>query len=444
MLPAPVGPERLPHDGEDVRLKRIGGAPIQLDETGGALRDEIRARKDAALGDQAKVAPVLEWDAKILPVPGEHESTESQLRRAAKSMGHTRREGFTRAMTDTGFVDDTTARATLEALEASPPLKMQVISDHGTAVPPLDDQQPVTEELSFKNMREAQRAVKNFRDAQDRYQEALAQELVKTEENKQWVSQLEEQARNQPQQAAAPAPQPQPAADPLAAQKAHLAQLQQNLYWQQLSEGERDALHEMKQIEQWVAQAKGDERAQALGYAEQRYDELRSYAHQAAQLRTASQVTAANARTQQLQEWGRRQDEQASAAIKADMPEYASDDAWKRLQKATNRALKESTGLSDEQIGAEWSKGRWRSVPEQKMLARLGREQLLREGAKNMASKRAPVPPVQVPGVARPAGADAHASIAGLEQQLSAAPNQNIALKIAMRLTQAKRAAGLL
>jgi hypothetical protein len=114
------------------------------------------------------------------------------------------------------------------------------------------------------------------------------------------------------------------------------------------------------------------------------------------------------------------------------------------LARATNRALKESTGLTDEQIGAEWSKGRWRSVPEQKMLARLGREQLLREGAKNLAAKRAPVPPVQVPGVARPAGADAASSIAVLQEQLSAAPNQNAALKIAMRLTQAKRAAGLL
>jgi hypothetical protein len=78
------------------------------------------------------------------------------------------------------------------------------------------------------------------------------------------------------------------------------------------------------------------------------------------------------------------------------------------------------------------------------MLARLGREQLLREGAKSMASKRAQVPQVQVPGVHRPAGADAAASIAGLEEKLSAAPNQNAALKIAIRLTQAKRAAGLL
>lgn len=65
---------------------------------------------------------------------------------------------------------------------------------------------------------------------------------------------------------------------------------------------------------------------------------------------------------------------------------------------------------------------------------------------KNLASHR--VLPVQghSPGVAMDmrSGEDAAQAIAALEQQLSAAPNQTQALRIARRLTIAKRAAGQL
>jgi hypothetical protein len=428
----------------DVVTKRITGEIIHHDEGGVNLRQEIRARKDAALGDAAKPAPVSEWRADILPVPGDSESTESQLRRASKNMGHTRREAFADDMASTGFVDHQTAAGYVDRMKGAPPPKMQVISDHGAAVPPLDDQQPITEDLSFRNLREAQRAVKNYRDAQDRYQEALAQELAKEQENKQWVSELEAAARqHQTQQAAQPAPQPQPAVDPLAQERAALAAQRRQLEWDRLSEGEQAAHHELEQLRQWFATARGDERAQSLGHAEQRWHELQGYAHEAAQLRHASQTNAQQARQQQINDWGAQQDTQASAAIKADMPEYASDEQWRKLQAATRRAIKESTGLNEQQIGEAWQQGHWRSVPEQRLLARLGRAQLLQEGAKNMASKRAPVPPVQRPGVARPAGADAAASIAGLERELSEATGVR-AHKIAVRLTQARRAAGLL
>jgi hypothetical protein len=318
----------------DVVTKRIEGEVIHHDESGANLRQEIRNRKEAALGDQAKVGPVYEWDAKVLPVPGDSESTEAQLRRAAKNMGHTRREAFAQSMTDTGFVDDATARATLEALEASPPLKVVPVADSGNPITPLRDDEPLNDLNSFTSVRESQRAVRNFRDAQARYQEALAQELAKDQENKQWVSQLEDQARqHQTQQAAQPAPQPQPQpqADPLAQEKAALAAERQRLEWDRLSEGEQAAQHELEQLRQWFATARGDERAQSLGYAEQRWRELQGYAHEVAQLRIASQTNAHNARQQQLNAWGQQQDEIAGREIRSAMPEYASDDAWKRL-----------------------------------------------------------------------------------------------------------------
>jgi hypothetical protein len=167
-------------------------------------------------------------------------------------------------------------------LAKDPPIKVSVVNDQGQIVPELIPNQPVTELDSFKNLNEAKRAMSNFRDAQERFQRQLFSDLQATEARQQREVETFERLQKE-QQAAAQRPAPQPAPDPLAQEKARLAAERQQLYWDQLSEGERAAAHEMRQIEQWVAQAKGDERAQALGHAEARYDELRSYAHQAAQ-----------------------------------------------------------------------------------------------------------------------------------------------------------------
>jgi hypothetical protein len=375
-----------------------------------------------------------------MPPPGEHESFSKQIKRASEAMHNARVAAMGKQLEQLPTVTEELGRATAEILAKDPPITVSVVNDQGQIVPPLIDNQGVTEAESFKNLNEARRAMQNYRDAAERGQQQLLADLQAQEQaQRREAEQFDRLQREQQAAAQRPAPQPQP--DPLAAEKAHLAQQQQNLYWQQLSEGERAAAHEMRQIEQWVAQAKGDERAQALGYAEQRYDELRSYAQQASALRTASQTNAANARQQQINAWGQQQDALAQQKIKADMPEYADDAGWRKLQQATLRALK-STGLTQEQIDREWAAGRWRASEEQVLLSRLGREQLLRE-AKQRLNEHKRVPPVQQPGMYRAAGAGAMDEVRSLERQLDGATGQR-ALQIARQLTQARREAGLL
>src|SRR5262249_43906167 len=76
-MPARVaGPELLEPDG-DIRLKRIGGEPIELDVEGKALRAEIPEREPD---------PIYEWRAEqALPPPGPSESTHKQIKKASES-----------------------------------------------------------------------------------------------------------------------------------------------------------------------------------------------------------------------------------------------------------------------------------------------------------------------------------------------------------------------
>ena len=86
-MPAPVAPpEQLPDRGEgaDVRLKNIGGEPIEAGEDGRGLREEIRRQK------RERDDPVTEWRADSMPEAGSHESFGKQIRRASESMYNAR------------------------------------------------------------------------------------------------------------------------------------------------------------------------------------------------------------------------------------------------------------------------------------------------------------------------------------------------------------------
>src|SRR5262249_42880567 len=238
----------------------------------------------------------------------------------------------------------------------------------------------------------------------------------------------------------APPPQPVPP-DPgqierarLQAERDHLAQV---AHWNRLSASEQSAAHEAAQIIQWSRQAQGDERAQWLGEAERRYGQLQAHLQHSAQYRAVADTAAQQARQQQVAQWGAAQDSSAESSIKKEMPEFSSDAAWKQLQQATRRALRESTGLSDQQLSAAWHQGYWRSEPEQRMLARLGRDQLAREGMKNLNAHTRPIPPVSS-YASRPRGAGDMDQVRSIERELDGATGQR-ALKLAQQLTQARR-----
>jgi hypothetical protein len=104
-------------------------------------------------------------------------------------------------------------------------------------------------------------------------------------------------------------------------------------------------------------------------------------------------------------------------------------------------------GVPEDKVNQLWRSGALRAVETQMILARAGAWELMQErqakAREGMADKRAPIPPVQRPGVARPHGADAEADIHTLERQV-ANLSGNAQLRAATRLTQARRAAGRL
>src|SRR5262249_31092686 len=123
-------------------------------------------------------------------------------------------------------------------------------------------------------------------------------------------------------------------------------------------------------------------------------------------------------------------------------PDLAADKA--KMHKRANEYLIKTTGLTKEQITREWQNGRWRSAPEQMIIADAIAHEAARESMRELPSKRAPVWPVQRPGNFQPArGAGDLDQVRALERQLEGATGQQ-ALKLAKALTQARRAAGLL
>jgi len=458
MAPAPVGPELLPQgDLEDVRLKRISN-PIEMGEDGAGLKAELRKRE---------ADPITEWRAAdALPPPGESESTAKQLRKASESMTLARKAAAAQDLVSStnGYITNAVADAAVSAAMEMPPTKVLPVADAGPdglpeyRINPLIDNQPIKEADSFRNLNEAARAVKNWRSEQERYQQNLITEFTARQEQDR-LAQAElqrielERATPKPQ----PTPQPDPAVERarVQAQQAQLAQLHQ------MQVEEREAVHEQAQIKQFLdvnypPQVRTPEGwrelqrvnpghaaylAEHVPAAVQRYHELHSGLQQAALIRQGHQAQVATVQKAQFDRWASQQDDAARAAITSDMPEYSSDAAFGRLQKASRRAL-EKVGLSKADMDALWANGTLRHIPAQRMIAKLAHAELQAEARKELNAHRA-VPRVQAPGTYQPRGAGDLDQVRALERQLDGATGQQ-ALKIARQLTQARRAAGLL
>jgi hypothetical protein len=163
--------------------------------------------------------------------------------------------------------------------------------------------------------------------------------------------------------------------------------------------------------------------------------------HNASTIRAAAQTQAAAAYQQQVSAWGAQQDKIFERELPTRHPHLAADKA--KMHKAAEKYLLKTTGLTKQQITQEWNNGRWRSAAEQMILADAISHEMARESARDLNSKKAPVPPVQMPGTFRPRGAADMDQVRDLEDQLEGAKGQK-ALQLAMRLTQAKRATGAL
>jgi hypothetical protein len=126
--------------------------------------------------------------------------------------------------------------------------------------------------------------------------------------------------------------------------------------------------------------------------------------------------------------------------ISRELPAYKTEAGRKAISEASRNMLK-NLGLSDQHIKQVWADGapiNLRSAPAQAILAKAAAYDLAVKRAQ--AVQKAPIPPVQRPGVARPRGAGAAADVATLQTQLANAKG-NQSRRLATKLVQAKRAA---
>jgi hypothetical protein len=459
-LPAP--PPSDPDSAPEFPVSSWSNDPAAREET--AVRQsvaELRKQREESgnnpwVTDDGydQTAPIAKWNADSLPEAGAHESPHRQVRRASDALRSARMAAKAAAFETLPSMTPQESREAAEVFDKIETVKVPTVSDRGEPVPLLDDHQPVDAALDgFKNLREAQRAMQNYRAFEQQRAQNLMAEL-----------QARDDAQNAELQKAlaaptAPEPAPQPQLDAAVAQeRARLAEQQQRIalhtQFQRLSAQGQAAANERAQIYQWATQnyapselsgqqpVQGDERAAWLNEASRRFNELEAVVNNANTVAAAQQQQIAAARQAQVDQWAQGQDDQFNRQLASRHPQLAANPD--KMRSAAKEYLKRTTGLTDQQIAREWRAGRWRSAPEQMILADAVAHQMGRDSLKALPSKRVHAPPPLAPGVYRPRGADAEADIGRLQRELDSAPTLRQQLAISTKLAQAKRAAGQL
>jgi len=456
-MPPPVAPaETIPQDSGDIRLKHVAD-PIEAGEDGRGLREEIgRQQRDR------EPDPLYEWRADAaMPPPGEHESFSKQLRRASESQYEARLSTLAQDLQQVPGATPESARRAAEFMADPPPIKVVPVGDNGQPILPLLDDQPIGEMESFRNLAEAKRAMQNYRDAQDRAAQALADELTRQEQ----IERQAEQAQIQAAQAQAEQKEVERAQQAQAVHAAAAAQAQQQAaalqQVRQMSLNEAELAARIQRHDEWAARNFPElNNADALAHmAETNPARLQQLQQEHARNNAARAQLAKHQQERQLREyalgqhlaqqataqrqaWNEQQDAAFQNALASRHPQFSSDTGRTKLQRLAREYLEKDLGLSKQQIDAEWTRGALRSAGAQMMLADAVAHKAGKESMRDLNSKRAPVPPVQRPGTYRPAGAGAMDRIADLERQL-ANTTGNQSLKIATKLFQARREAGL-
>jgi hypothetical protein len=454
-MPPPVAPaETIPQDG-DIRLKHVAD-PIEAGEDGRGLREEVRRQQ------REQGAPIVEWRADAaMPPPGEHEAWAKQLKRASSSISEARLASLTKAFEEVPGANAERARLAAEFVASDPPIKVVPVGDNGQAIVPLLDDQPIRELGSFQNIAEARRAMKNYRDAQDRQAQALAAELSRQEQEETRQAELQAQAaqaqaenkeveRAQQAQAAHVAAATRAQQEAAALQQVRQMSLNEAQLAARIQQHEQQVFQRYPEVLDWQAwqhtqktnparaaeiqQEGAKSQAAVAQFAKLQQDrQLREYAigqHQA-------QVATA-----QREAWNTQQDSAYQREVAKRHPQFTSDEGRTKLQRLAREYLEQDLGLTKAQIDAEWRGGALRSAAAQLMLADAAVLKAGKESMLDLNSRRAPVPPVQRPGTHRPAGAAALDQIHTLEKQLENATG-NQSLKLATKLHQLRREAGL-
>src|SRR6516165_330205 len=258
-LPAPPPPD--PDKAPEFPVASWPEDPAEREDL--AIRQSVKElnKQRAERGDRwvtsdgfDQKSPVATWDASSLPESGSHESPYRQARRASDALRSARMAAKAAAFETLPSMTPQESREAAEVFDKIETVKVPTVSDRGEPVPLLDDHQPVDATLDgFKNLREAQRAMQNYRAFEQQRAQNLMAEL-----------QARDDAQNAELQKAlaaptAPEPAPQPQLDAaLAQERARLAEQQQRIalhtQFQRLSAQGQAAANERAQIYQWATQ----------------------------------------------------------------------------------------------------------------------------------------------------------------------------------------------
>jgi hypothetical protein len=345
-------------------------------------------------------------------------------------------------------------------------VKVVPVGDAGQPLQPLRDDQPVTELDSFQNINEAKRGISQYRDWYEQQQQTLLNQISAREQQQNAeVQAFSDQKAAEVRSYITPSEQPSPQPDPVAQERAALqAERQATAQVRHWSEAERKLIENVQAWDAWANQfpemrdnAAFDQmvrtnpaRAQQFAHARQQRDAAELRFRELQQVRAAGEMQiaarAAVTNQQQVTAWATQQDDIFRRELATRHKNYSEGQGLATLQRAAKAYMLNDMGLSQAEIDRQWQGGALRSAAAQIALADAVAWKLARESVsqKALASHRAPVPPVQRPGVSRPAGVDSAADIARLERAIAEATTVKRQQALALQLTKVRRAAGLL
>jgi hypothetical protein len=346
-----------------------------------------------------------------------------------------------------------------------PATKVSPVRHDGTPVPPLDDLAPITERDAFLNRSELKRGMRNFREATAAAQARLLDELTAQQETAaDQVAATSSPVDQTPQTRPAvsePAPTPQQS-DPLASERQQLAVARDSyLRASQGSAAEEQAAHQikvwnaalLKQFPEASNQAAIAElartnpaRAQQLAAAAKKTSDAVSGWMQRGAAATAHRETgerelAALQQAHTRVAW--HQYREAHDALAHQRIPELSDPAKASVMRSATRQMLRDVGFQEGEVSSAWNGEGGLSLRDgrvQQVIADAVRWRQA-QAKKNLVMK-APVPPVQKPGVYRAAGSGDFETVQRLQKQLETASG-NAAVKLATKLHQARRQAGM-
>jgi hypothetical protein len=343
----------------------------------------------------------------------------------------------------------------------SPPSKVLTVDDREGLRPPLRDHDRIKADQAL-SLKDAAREVGNFRRADAAANQQLLADLQQREVQQQEAAESIAQEAKRAEEAKAAEQRRAQEAQQAEAARAQLAQREAQLDWERQASAEEKQLVDAYQTwEQWaqkIPELMSFEALERTRHADPvRYNEIMKHAQRGKQFQ--AKLIARSKELYELRQ-GRallgavQQHEQATAArsrynetqdarfeemVKKD--ELVKSIPREALRKAVRDHLHDM-GWTDKQIAHEYNHGSLRDAGTQMTLSHAGALRLIKESRIATASRRASIPPVQAPGVSRPRGAGDIENVRALERQLASAKG-NKSLQIARRLTQARRAAGL-